>query len=497
MPYATYKKVKKYWPQLQTPAKAFGKFAVKSATAGYGTSLAAKYYAKTKKTGTANVKMGKARRVKGKPRVSARVIRVTRLRRKLPGPIPTIKEAMINKRYPQSLSQTYYLTSESSYLDIGSSGNQGTITNPDAIYSTPSVKFDNASIMLFNVSVTENHWIPQGVIASQGLGYRTGIQLCPSDTSLVGPPGYGGLNTQNDSFIYRNTADSTRLVSSVCPFKQNGLAEPATDFISGGTPTQSAFTIPNNVLESLNINVKVHNPLICPQYITIKVVRYNNGEETPLFPGQFGLTQDDATAQANTLCNARSWTDPHKFKDLWTHTIRMNGMRAGTKLQYHNIKKSISLNYLRSQYRKTYNANSLSTMGLQAKPSFGLVDDGFFNACYIVVSSTLVDNEYIATVEVEKSATNPETKETGIPQLATYPPTGLAATGYRTIGEGAQFGISGTITVNHRVQAIRRAIGSAESVAVQQLQQQIDELKLNSKPLKPKKPKVETESDSD
>ena len=118
----------------------------------------------------------------------------------------------------------------------------------------------------------------------------------------------------------------------------------------------------------------------------------------------------------------------------------MNGMRAGTKLQYHNIKKQISLNYLRSQYRKTYNANSLSTMGLQAKPSFGLVDDGFFNACYIVVSSTLVDNEYIATVEVEKSATNPETKETGIPQLATYPPTGLAATGYRTIGEGAQFG---------------------------------------------------------
>jgi len=495
MPYATYKKVKKYWPQLQTPAKAFGKFAVKSATAGYGTSLAAKYYAKTTKTGKANVKMGKARRVKGKPRINARVIKITRKR--LPGPVPvnTAKLSAIHKRYPQKLSQTYYLTSESSYLDVGSSGNQGTITNPDAIYSTPSVKFDNASIMLFNVSVTENHWIPQGVIASQGIGYRTGIQLCPSDTSLVGAPGYGGLSTQNDSFIYRNNATSDRLTSSVCPFKQNGLAEPATDFISGGTPSQSAYTCPNNILEGLDINIKVHNPLIAPQYITIKVVRASNGEETPLYPGQFGLTQDDANAQVNSLCNARRWTDPHKFKQIWEHTIRMDGMRAGTKLKYHNIKKTLTLNYLRSQYRKTYNANSLSTLGLQAKPSFGLADDGFFNACYIVVSSTLTDNEYIATVEVEKNATNPESKETGIPQLATYPPTGLGTTGYRTIGQGAQFGISGTITVNHRVQAIRRAIGSVEAGAVLALQQQIDELKLETEKHKNRKLKYDSDSE--
>lgn len=186
MPYATYKKVRKYWPQLQTPAKAAGKFAVKTITAGYGTSLAAKYYGKTSKTGKSVIKLGKARRVK-KPSVTARVVKITRVKRKIAGPVPTIKGAMINKRYPQSLSQTYYLTSQSSYLDIGTDGLSGTITNPDAIYSTPSVKFDNASIMLFNVSVTENHWVPQGVIPSQGLGYRTGIQLCPSDISQVGP----------------------------------------------------------------------------------------------------------------------------------------------------------------------------------------------------------------------------------------------------------------------------------------------------------------------
>lgn len=461
---------------------------------GYGASTAAKYYAKTVKTGKANVKMGKARRVKGKLRVKARVVKVTRAKKKVKSSVPNAKLSAMKKRYPQKLTQTYYITSESSYLDVGSTGNQGTLTNPDAIYSNPSVKFDNASIMLFNVSVTENHWVPQGVVSSQGLGYRTGIQLCPVD-GQTGVPGYGETSSQNDSFIYKNNASSTGLVSVVSPFKQNGLAEPATDYISGGTPSQSVFNIPNNVLQGLDINIKVHNPLIAPQYITIKVVRASNGEETPLFPGAFGTTQDEATAQVNSLCNARRWTDPHKFKDLWTHTIRMDGMRAGTKLKYHNIKKSLTLNYLRSQYRKTYNANSLSTIGLQAKPSFGLVDDGFFNACYIVVSSTLTDNEYIATVEVEKNATNPESKETGIPQLATYPPTGLATTGYRQIGDGAQFGISGSISVHHRVQSIRRAIGSAESEAVLLLQNQIDELKIDCEKSKNRKLKYDSDSD--
>ena len=501
MPYATYKKVKKYWPALQTPVKKAAK-QVGGATAilhgliNYNELAKAISYQQKPKAGSKpGVKRGPYKKVVvGKGRKGGVK---TKTKTKTKASVPNAKLSAMKKRYPQKLSQTYYITSESSYLDVGSSGTAGTLTNPDSIYSTPSVKFDNASIMLFNVSCVENHWVPQGVVASQGIGYRTGMQLCPSDTSLVGPPGYGELTSQNNGFIYRNNANSTALVSSVCPFKQNGLAEPATDYISGGSASQSSFTCPNHVLKGLNIKLKVHNPLIAPQYLTIKVVRSSNGEDTPLKPGQFGLTQDDMNAQVNSFCNARNWTDPHKFKQIWQHTIRMDGMRAGTKLRHYSLKKYLSLEYLRSQYRKTYNANNMATIGLQAKPSFGLVDDGFFNACYIVVSSTLTDNEYIATVEVEKSATNPETKETGIAQIARYPPTGLDSTGgsgYREIGEGAQFGISGTITVDHRVQAIRRAIGSSELSAVQELQQQIDELKLCSKPPK-KRIIVETDSD--
>ena len=350
MPYATYKRVKKYWPALQTPVKKAirqvgGGTALLSAGLNYDSLAKAILYNKKPKAGSKpGMKRGPYKTKKviiGKGRKGG----ATSVKRRAKGPVPSAKLSAMKKRYPQTLSQTYYLTSESSYLAVGSSGNQGTITNPDSIYSTPSVKFDNASIMLFNVSVTENHWTPQGVISTQGLGYRTGIQICPAD-DLPGPPGFGELTDQNDSFIYRNNATSTRLVSASCPFKQNGLAEPATDFINGSGPSQSSFTCPNNVLKSVDINIKVHNPLIAPQYLTIKLVRASNGEETPLKPGQFGLTQDDANAQVNSLCNARDWTDPHKFKQVWKHTIRMDGMRSGTKLKYHSIKKSITLNYL-------------------------------------------------------------------------------------------------------------------------------------------------------
>jgi hypothetical protein len=81
-------------------------------------------------------------------------------------------------------------------------------------------------------------------------------------------------------------------------------------------------------------------------------------------------------------------------------------------------------------------------------------------ACCIEVSQ---DNDNIATVSVEKHATNPESSETGISQLATCPPVGLSATAnarFKTTGQGATFGISGPVNVHHLVQAIRRSVGS-------------------------------------
>ena len=42
------------------------------------------------------------------------------------------------KKFPQMLSQTYYITSPESYTDLNP-GVDGTITNPDMLYSVPSV----------------------------------------------------------------------------------------------------------------------------------------------------------------------------------------------------------------------------------------------------------------------------------------------------------------------------------------------------------------------
>jgi len=70
-----------------------------------------------------------------------------------------------------------------------------------------------------------------------------------------------------------------------------------------------------------------------------------------------------------------------------------------------------------------------------------------------------------------------------MPQLCTYSFVGAPATvgngKYQTVATGAQFGIQGTVSVFHRVQAIRCAIGSATAAAFSDLQDQLSLLSLN------------------
>lgn len=168
-------------------AKKFAKQVVAPFTAaGVGTYAYGK-----RKTSAPKVVIGRARRV----------VRITRGPAKRKGPVPTIlskHKKLIPKKYPQRLTQVYYVQSSSTYSDL-EPGKQGTITNPDQIYFTPSTDPTNASIMLFNVSVTENHWFPRGLPAAQGLGYRTGNQLVGIDDQL---PGWGSLPGVSERLIY-------------------------------------------------------------------------------------------------------------------------------------------------------------------------------------------------------------------------------------------------------------------------------------------------------
>lgn len=396
---------------------------------------------------------------------------------------------MMAKKFPQLLYQTYYITSPETYTDLNP-GIDGTITNPDMLYSVPSVLWTNSSIHMFNVHNTEMHWRPKDP-RGEVPGYRTGTQLTnpPSDTQL------GTISTTpNDSFIFVNDPTNVRLTSVQCPFKQNGLAENATG--SYAETTTPIYTTPNSSLNSLNINLKVGNPTIQDEFITLKVVRYNNGDET-LRPGTLGADNTERTALTQTMCNSGKFTNPQQFSTIYSKRFRMPGLRTGQKMRYYSIKKTMSLNYLRSQYRKSYNANNLTTIGLDAQPSYVLSDDGtFFNSVFVILQSNCIDNEYIADVQVEKGTVAGLVNFERMPQIATYPPTGIPSTvdpSYKPVAQGAQHCVSGTITVSHRVQAKRRAIGSSTNEALALLQTQLNELKATKSP----KFKVVKGSDSD
>lgn len=389
----------------------------------------------------------------------------------------TYKFKEMARKFPQVLSQTFYITSPESYTELNP-GIDGTLTNPDMLYSVPSVLWTNSSIHLFNVHNTENLWYPDPAGVGPN-GYRTGTQLTnePSDTQL------GTKSTfQNDSFIFVNDPTNVRLTSVQSPFKQNGLAENAVGAYSGGG---NKYTIPNSSLQSLSIKLKVGNPTIQDEYITLKVIRLNDGDTT-LEPGTLG---DDNTQRQNltqTMCNSGKFTNPQQFSTIYSKRFRMPGIKTGGKLKMYSINKDLSLNYLRSNYRKQYNANNLTSIGLDAMPSYTISDDNtFFNAVFVVLQSNCIDDQYIADVNVEKGDTSVPQYYERMPQVASYPPVGIPLTAeggkYKTIATGAQHCVSGSIQVVHRVQAKRRAIGSTTQESLNALQSQIVALEENNK----------------
>lgn len=385
------------------------------------------------------------------------------------------------RQYPQTLAQKFWVTSAETYTPF--SITDGTVTNPDMLYSPSSLSWKNASIMMFNISNTESFWVPQTALPVQG--YRTGTQL---QGTVAGSP--GDLTATNTSFIWENNALSTNLQSRRSPFKQNGLAENAIG-------ANANYTIPGSLLTGVSWDLKVCNPTIQAQMLSVKLVRYNDGADGNLVPGTFGTDATETGALINTLCNARAWTDPQQFSTIYSKTYRIPGIRPGTRMFMQDISHKCSMSFLRTQFRKQYNANSMATIGTQAKPTFMLAEDGkFFNACFLVVSSTCVDDQYIADVQVETATGSPEYCER-MPQLATYPPVGIPATElsgkYKTIPVGAQFGIDGSVSVFHRVAAIRRSIGGATSEALLDLQGQVDALKSSKRRVRI----VEDGSDSD
>lgn len=377
-----------------------------------------------------------------------------------------------NQRFPQRLHQKYYLTGIQSYVALDP-GIDGTIVNPTMLYSKPSSEYSTSSIVILNVANTESHWIPRRNVAERV--YRTGNQLTGEVNGAVGTPA-----DTNDSFLWYNNPTNTTLISDKCPMFQNGLAENAVGAVNiSSGESHRGYTIPNSVLTGCEINLQVGNPLVQDILLSVKLIR--RSDNITIAPSTFGTDATAITQNINTICNARTWTDPNHYSPIWSTTVRLPALKTGSKIKLVNIRKTISMNYRRSQYRKQYNADNMANIGTQAQPSYTLSDDNsMYNSCYIVISACLTSETYIADVQAGSGQGGTGDLPTErVPQIAEYPPLSVGGSGrYTTIPEGCMFKFGGSVSVYHRVEAIRRAIGGAVADEVESLQKQITELTL-------------------
>lgn len=388
------------------------------------------------------------------------------------------------QRYPQLIKQKYWLTSHLNYKPIvapdGSIGQlQGTVINATGLYSADSLSDDSASVVVLSLNNTEQHWDPNRTNTGQSGPYRTGIQICGAiapgqPVSLEAKNAFG--TAYNDAFIWEQNTTNTDLTSLSCPFFQSGCSETAVDY--SVQPTGQPYVISNSVLKSTSLDIDVWNPILQPQTMNIKLIR--NNTNVAVRSGNWGKDQTECIQNSKTAVNSQKFTNPQEYSTIWTHTFKMPGLRAGTPLRKYHIKKHFNLDFLRSQYRKVFAANSVSLtkLAMQAESSFAY-DPGFFNGCYFVLSSTLDSDTHIAQVQQALTTGGNATGDyVRFPQLRTgavgsiaNTPTG--PTGFEPNPKGALFGYSGMVHVDHRVQSIRRHLPLTTFLAISPLEERL------------------------
>lgn len=243
---------------------------------------------------------------------------------------------------------------------------QGTVKNATALYSTDSGHVDSASVVVLALNNTEAHWDPLTTNTGQVGPYRTGIQICGTTVPALATNSLPA--TPNDAFVWQQNATNTDLVSHGIPMFQNGVSETAVDFTT--TPASQPYTLANSVLKSTRVDLQVWNHCLRGQTFSIKLVRANTN--IAVRSANWGEATQYAAKNIRVLTNSMSFTNEQEFSTLWTHTIQMPGLRAGTPLKKYKITKSFSLDYLRSAYRKVFPAesSSLTKLAMQAEPSY-------------------------------------------------------------------------------------------------------------------------------
>ncbi|HIA02586.1 MAG TPA: hypothetical protein EYN66_11860 [Myxococcales bacterium] len=419
---------------------------------------------------------------------------------------------------PKTVVQTYYSCSNLC-LNLHPLQKIGVLTRRDKTYSYASLGTRNASLVVFDVNATEQHWDPAK--------YQAGTQYIGDHAALPNPP---SGQMPDPPVWYVNSADGTALAP-----RPDGLdaAAPVGRSImtTNGTPESNQvrstpnnqgviqsvpWNCPNSILKSISINMTLSACTPFDQILSVKLVR--NSTPTPELAGDM-LSSVNMRPLMQEMCNRQRDTNGQYLQTIWSTTFKIKGLKTGAQPIERKIKKTLNLGYSRSAFRKINSAQHQLLIGSQALPTYVEEDTGFFNGCYIVISAMMQDEEYVAHVTRPQAggiittgtsvpdAANPGTMITNEKTVDTrtiesiplragagvfmaplnpdppfipvpgVPPT-VDQNRYKNPPIGAQFRYGGNITVTHKVTAMTRGLDSASIAALSNLQQQIHKLGL-------------------
>lgn len=365
------------------------------------------------------------------------------------------KTNMYNRAYPRQLFQKYFLTPS------GNLDDNGILRYPqDMLVSQPSVDAKHMSLIVMNLGSAENHL--------NSTKYK-----CTEKNIVPTGPTYVGANT----ILWENNAANTLLLGKSIPYQVNKF--PTTAFPANivGTPTYTTeYTTPNTVINGIGLNF-VFKSAGTPfdQILSIKLVRCTLPEA--INSGDWHTTNMTVPTEViqRELCNRGNYTNRHAFETIWTTSVKLPAVRAGTKsIPTIRVKKFIKCQYLRSQMRRVGTASDEATIGACTLPKWSY-ETGYFNNLYIVVSSKSIDDQYVAQVEQTITGAAPAASEIKS-TLRSVPGVPLVADGYESNINGCCFRYSGDLTIWRRAKAVDLGLGQSTLNNMNNLQDQINEL---------------------
>ena len=406
-----------------------------------------------------------------------------------------MKEVVRQRFHICDADHTFHRSSDS----VG--GYTGYMTKTRSLRSRPAKDEKSNSIVVFRIDCSERHFDPAK--------YRAGTQILPSKVPdvypAVPPPAGTGLAgpMPQDYFIFTQNHDNDMLIPMVDQFGLNPQetqkleipytinANPDASVSPDDLFSPATYTIPNSLLSQIKINLQFSHLLTLNQQLTLKLVRYSgpdpivSGDWSPKVQEYAGQTAAQLVVQQaqqdieaiKRICNRTDATNGRFYSTLWQKSIVMKGLKTGQRLRTHRVNQTLNVNLKRSTCRKVIKTAETTQLGQSVLPTFEVdTNMAMYNQVFLVVSSRLFEESYVADVTVEHGSALHEHLPC-VSLLPVAPPAGYdpVSSPYK-FPTYAQFDFKGTIDVVHKVRNITRGTQYETSSAIGELQTQVAEL---------------------